>query len=441
MEKRVYIKTYGCQMNERESEGLAAVLRNGGYDIVNGEQAADIILLNSCSIREQAEIKAIGKSNLVARGKNREKLVGIIGCMAQNLGETIYKKSPPTRLIVGPNRIEKIPEYLDQLLRDKNHRITDIGMGTIDRQFAAAHDAKKVKASMFVSIMQGCNMHCAYCIVPQTRGPEQYRPMEDIIHEIEWLAKRGTKEITLLGQIVNNYGTNRMPFINGKSPFVQLLEKIQTVDGIHRIRFMSPHPKGFRFDLIDTYQNLSKLCPHAHLPLQSGSDGMLRAMKRPYKVEQFLSIVRALREKIPTISISTDIIVGFPGETENDFLATCAVFDEVKFDMAFIFKYSARPGTAAEQFSNQIPQELKEARHQILLKKVEYYSRQYNKSMVGAVKEVLVEGVARRGQGHYESYTPEHKKVIFTGTENLIGQIINVRIEHCTTSTLLGEII
>ncbi|MDR0740446.1 MAG: tRNA (N6-isopentenyl adenosine(37)-C2)-methylthiotransferase MiaB [Puniceicoccales bacterium] len=441
MEKRVYIKTYGCQMNERESESLEAILGNCGYEMVNDEHSADIILLNTCSVREQAEAKAIGKSNLIARGKNREKLIGIVGCMAQNLGENLYKKSPPTRLIVGPNRIEKIPEYLDQLIRDKDRRITDIETGPIDRQFVAAHNEKKVKASMFVSIMQGCNMRCAYCIVPKTRGPEQYRLMEDIIDEIRLLAERGAKEVTLLGQIVNHYGANRMPSMDGKSPFVQLLEKIQRIDGICRIRFMSPHPNGFKSDLIESYGKLSKLCPHVHLPLQSGSDKILRAMKRSYQCEQFLSIVTALRERIPTISISTDIIVGFPGETEEDFQRTCAIFDHIKFDMAFIFKYSIRPETAAEQLGDRIPQEVKEARNQILLQRVEYYSRQYNESMVGMVKKVLVEAPAKHGEGRLEGYTPEHKKAIFAGTEDLIGQIVDIRIKSHTTSTLLGKII
>jgi tRNA-2-methylthio-N6-dimethylallyladenosine synthase len=441
MEERIYIKTYGCQMNERESEGLGGLLRDYGYEIVGDEQAADIILLNTCSIRERAEAKAIGKSNLISRGKNQSKLIGIIGCMAQNLGEAIYKKSPHTRLIVGPNRIERIPEYLDLLIRDRDRRITDIEISSIGQQFAAVHDEKRIKASMFVSIMQGCNMHCAYCIVPKTRGPEQYRPMEAIADEIRWLAERGTKEITLLGQIVNNYGTHQMPFINGKSPFVQLLEKIQNIDGIRRIRFLSPHPKGFKSDLIDAYQNLPKLCPHVHLPLQSGSDRILKAMKRPYKRGQFLSIVDTLREKIPTISISTDIIVGFPGEMEEDFRATCDAFDRVKFDMSFIFKYSTRPGTPAEQLDNQIPQEIKEERNQILLKKSEQYSREYNQNMVGKTKEILVETRAKYGQNQFEGRTPEGKKVIFTGTESTIGQFLNVQIERYSTSTLLGKMI
>jgi tRNA-2-methylthio-N6-dimethylallyladenosine synthase len=441
MGKRIYIKTYGCQMNERESESLGAVLENCGYEIAGDEGSADIILLNTCSVREQAEAKALGKSNLISRGKNREKLIGIIGCMAQNLAPILLQKSPGVRLIVGPSRIAKIPEYLEQLLGDKNCRIIDAEMDSIDPHFAAAHNEKTIKASMFVSIMQGCNMGCAYCIVPKTRGPERYRPMEEIVREIRWLAERGTKEVTLLGQIVNNYGTNRMPYVKGKSPFVQLLEKIQQIDGICRIRFLSPHPKGFKSDLIDAYSKLSKLCPQVHLPLQSGSDGILKAMKRPYNGEQFLAIVGALREKIPTMAISTDIIVGFPGETERDFQGTCDLFDAVKFDMAFIFKYSARPGTIAAEWGDPIPREIKESRHQMLLKKTECYSRRYNESMVGATKEVLVESRAKRGQWKLEGFTAERKKVIFTATEDLIGRMVGVHIEGSTTSTLLGKVI
>jgi tRNA-2-methylthio-N6-dimethylallyladenosine synthase len=428
-------------MNERESESLAAMLGDSGYEMVGEEESADIILLNTCSVREQAEAKAIGKSNLISRGKNREKLVGIIGCMAQNLADILPKKSPNTRLIVGPDRIEKVPEYLDQLLRDSNRRIIDTEMGAIDPHFAAARDEKKVKTSMFVSIMRGCNMGCAYCIVPKTRGPERYRPMEEIVDEIRWLAERGTKEVTLLGQIVNNYGTHRLPYVNGKSPFVQLLEKIQQIGGIRRIRFLSPHPKGFRSDLIDAYQNLPKLCPQVHLPLQSGSDAVLRTMKRPYGGEQFLAIVAALREKIPTIGLSTDIIVGFPGEMETDFEKTCDFFDKVKFDMAFIFKYSARPGTAAERLGDPIPREVKEVRNQILLEKVERYSRRYNELAVGKVKKVLVESWAKRGQRRLEGFSPERKKVIFAGTEDLIGRTVDVLIESCTTATLFGKMI
>jgi tRNA-2-methylthio-N6-dimethylallyladenosine synthase len=440
MDRRVYIKTYGCQMNERESEGLAAILQGRGYQIVDHENFADIILLNTCSVREPAEAKALGKSNIVARGKNQGKLIGLMGCMAQNFGERLLQKSPRTRLIVGPNAVAKVPEYLDRLLADQNLRIIDTEMHPIVPDFAAIHDKNRLKASMFVSIMQGCNMGCSYCIVPRTRGREQYRSPDAIVGEIRWLAENGTREVTLLGQIVNRYGIHQMATLRGKSPFVQLLEKIQEIEGIRRIRFLSPHPTGFKSDLIDAYKNLSKLCPQVHLPLQSGSDQVLRAMRRPYTGEQFLWIVEALRKNIPTLSISTDIIVGFPGETEEDFQRTCDLFDAVGFDMAFIFKYSVRPGTMAEQLGDQIPQEIKEVRNQILLKKVEHCSQMYNKTMVGTEREILVEREARRGENQFEGRTPEHKKVIFTGTGALVGQFVTVKIDRCTTSTLFGTI-
>jgi tRNA-2-methylthio-N6-dimethylallyladenosine synthase len=293
---------------------------------------------------------------------------------------------------------------------------------------------------MFVSIMQGCNMKCSYCIVPYTRGPEQYRDMDSIINEIKFLAKNGTKEVMLLGQIVNNYGIGKYPYSENKSPFVQLLEKIQEIDGIERIRFMSPHPKGFRDDLIDLYGSLSKLCLHVHLPLQSGSDKILKAMHRPYTREKFLEIVEKLRKNAPSISISTDIIVGFPGETEEDFKCTCDIFDAVKFDMAFIFKYSIRPGTPAGEMDMQIDEKIKEERNQILLRKLEKYSEEYNKKMIGKTCSVLVDGIAKRGDGCLCGKISENKKVIFHGDKNLIGRFVNVKITDSSQSTLLGTI-
>jgi tRNA-2-methylthio-N6-dimethylallyladenosine synthase len=428
-------------MNERTSEGLVALLQDRGYVVVDDEHCAEVILLNTCSVRAQAEAKAIGKANLVCQRQSQRKLIGVLGCMAQRLGKALYQKSPSTRLIVGPNCIEKVPAYLDQLIAHPRERILDIQMRPMDRKLAAAHDENKFQPSAFVSIMQGCNMRCTYCVVPETRGPEQYRPIKDILQEIQRLSAHGTKEVTLLGQIVNHYGIGQMPFRDEKSPFVQLLEEIQGIAGIHRIHFMSPHPAEFRKDLIDAYSRLSKLCPHVHLPLQSGSDSILKAMKRSYNSAQFLSIVQALRQRVPTISISTDIIVGFPGETEEDFQMTCAMFDDIKFDMAFVFKYSMRPGTVAEQLGDQISQEIKDERNQILLEKVKQYSQAYNETMVGQVKEILVEHCAKRGQGQFEGRTPEHKKVIFAAEEALIGQLVQVKIERCATSTLFGKIV
>lgn len=436
MEQTVYIKTYGCQMNERESEALATVLRQAGYQLVDRENDAAVILLNTCSVREQSELKAIGKSNLLGRTAHAP-VIGILGCMAQNLGASLLKKIPQVRLIVGPSNIAKVPELLAELRQHPEQRFIETDYGEIDAVFAQAHDPEHVPISAYVSIMQGCNMHCAYCIVPKTRGPERYRPMEEILREIQWLSERGTKEVTLLGQIVNHYGglVGR-----GKSLFVQLLEGVQEIAGIERIRFTSPHPQGFREDLIDAYRDLSKLCPYVHLPLQSGSDKILRAMRRPYTQRSFLAIVKALRERVPTISISTDIIVGFPGETEEDFQQTCETFDAVRFDMAYLFKYSIRPGTVAETLKDQVEQGVKEARHQILQQKLEQYSRAYHQAMVGKTYQVLVEKPARRGQSRLEGRTPEHKKVIFEGPQALMGQIVPVRITSASVSTLEGII-
>lgn len=435
-------------MNERESEALAAVLKQAGYVLVDNEEMADIVLLNTCSVRDQAERKATGKANLLSRPQTRPlqkskppKFIGILGCMAQNLGEALLKQIPNARLIVGPTQIARVPEYLEFLLKNPAERVVDVTYGPIDTSFTSAHDLQNVKPSAYVSIMQGCNMHCAYCIVPKTRGPEQYRPMPDIIQEIAWLAQHGTKEVTLLGQIVNRYGFGQFPTLNGKSPFVQLLEQIQAIDGIQRIRFTSPHPTGFREDLIDAYKNLSKLCPYVHLPVQSGSNKILKTMRRPYTREQFLAIVDALRERIPTISISTDVIVGFPGETDADFEETVTLFDVIRFDMAYIFKYSIRPGTVAEALGDQLPDTVKEQRNQILLQKLASYSLAYNEQMLGKVYEVLVDGKARRGKRRLEGRTPEHKKVIFEGSENLIGQLVKVQITSAFASTLEGKLI
>lgn len=437
MQIPVYIKTYGCQMNERESEAIKADLIDNGFTITDNEQDAEVVLLNTCSVRKLAEIKAIGKANYFYRDK--KKLIGIVGCMAQNLGYTLKKKYPWISLIVGPTGIHNISKYIHQILNKETDFICNTSFTGINENFTSKHNIHNIKSSMFVSIMQGCNMKCSYCIVPYTRGPEQYRNMDSIVDEIKFLADNGTKEVMLLGQIVNNYGLGKYQYIHNKSPFVQLLEKIQDIDGIERIRFMSPHPKGFKDDLISLYGSLSKLCLHVHLPLQSGSDKILKAMHRPYTRNKFLEIVEKLRSNAPTISISTDIIVGFPGESDDDFQCTCDIFDAVKFDMAFIFKYSIRPGTPAGEMNMQIDDKIKEIRNEILLKKLDKYSEEYNKKMVGKICSVLVDGPAKRGDQCLCGKISENKKVIFHGDTDNIGHFVNVQITDTLKSTLLGE--
>ena len=443
---RVYIKTYGCQMNERDSEAVASMLRGRGYSIVDSEADADVVLLNTCSVRDQAEQKAIGKAGRLQREKRRNKLqlLGVMGCMAQNRGRDLLDNLPDLDLVVGTQKFHQVPDHLDNLLASlkglgpRPSTIVDLEAEAGSQNTIRGHGAER-KVTAFVSIMQGCNMKCAYCIVPKTRGEERARPMEDIVEEVRELAANGTKEITLLGQIVNHYGKREFPMAGGKSPFVQLLEKVHAVDGIERIRFTSPHPVGFRQDLVEAYRDLPKLCEYIHFPMQSGSDRVLRAMRRPYSREKFLRIVEALRTANPAMYFSTDVIVGFPGETDEDFAQTVTLFDEVKFDMAFIFKYSVRSGTEAEEMGDTIAKEIKEERNQVLLERLEKWSTARNEALIGTVQEVLVEGPARKGEGMFMGKNRGNRKVLFPGSARQVGELIPVKIHRATTTVLLGE--
>ena len=443
---RVYIKTYGCQMNERDSEAVSSKLRARGYSIVYDEKTADVVLLNTCSVRDQAEQKAIGKAGYLAsrKKKNPNFVFGVMGCMAQNHGEDLLDRLPDLDLIVGTQKIHRIPDHLDNLvstitgLGPSPQTIIDLGDEEDSQNEIREHTPDQLKVSAFVSIMQGCNMNCAFCIVPKTRGEERYRPIEHIVAEVEALVSSGTREVTLLGQIVNAYGRGHIPYSKGKSPFVQLLEAIHEVNALERIRFTSPHPVGFGKDLVNAYRELPKLCEYAHLPVQSGSNRILKAMNRPYSKEKFHRIVDSLRESVPDIHLSTDIIVGFPGETEADFEQTKTLFEDVGFEMAFIFKYSIRTGTKAADMADQIPRETKEARNQELLRILEKSSLRRNETLVGTSQQVLVEGPARKGEGKYIGRTRGFRKVIFPGNKRMVGQLLDVKIEEATVTVLHG---
>ena len=446
---RVYIKTYGCQMNERDSEAVAAMLREKGYAIVDSEHDADVILLNTCSVRDQAEQKAIGKAGHVMRRRkqNPNLVVGVMGCMAQNRGEDLVDSLPDLDLVVGTQKFHRVPDHLDNMLatlRGQGPRpdtVVDLAEESGSQNTIRSHVPDKRQVSAFVSIMQGCNMKCAYCIVPKTRGAERARPMDAILREIGDLAARGTREVTLLGQIVNQYGIREFPTVERKSPFVQLLEKVNAVEGIERIRFTSPHPVGFRDDLIECYARLPKLCEHLHFPMQSGSNRILKAMRRPYTIEKFRAIIDKIRAVRPDVSISTDIIVGFPGETEADFERTREAFASIGFDMAFLFKYSPRPGTSAEPLGDPVPKAVKEERNQILLDILGRHSLERNRSLVGGTQEVLLEGPAKRGENCFLGRTRGHRKVVVPASERLVGELVDVRVRSATASTLTGELV
>ena len=445
---RVYIKTYGCQMNERDSEAVRAMLRNRGYSLVESEYDADVVLLNTCSVRDQAEQKAIGKTGYLAKHKrtNPDFIIGVMGCMAQNRGAELLDTLPDLDLLVGTQKFHAVPDHLDHIIATQTGlgprpaTVVDLDEEVGSQNTIRQHMDDERQVSAFVSIMQGCNMKCAFCIVPKTRGSERCRPIEAIVEEVEELAAQGTREVTLLGQIVNSYGRREIPFRNGKSPFVQLLEKVQEVKGIERIRFTSPHPRGFKQDLVEAYRDLPKLCEYVHLPAQSGSDRMLKLMNRPYTRDRYLEIVKSLRSVVPDMYFSTDMIVGFPGETQEDFDLSCELFEEVAFDMAFIFKYSIRTGTPAASMPDQVSENTKAERNQTMLDLLGRTSLARNQSLVGTIQEVLIEGKAKRGE-LYQGKTRGFRNCLFEATDRLVGELVQVKISRATQSSIYGDLL
>lgn len=444
----VHIKTYGCQMNERDSDQVAKMLADRGYRMTPDEADADVILLNTCSVRDMAEQKAIGKMGMLRKlRKSRPHLVlGYLGCMAQARGDTLLKTSPDVDLVVGTQKFHRVADYVDELLRQRlEERMDDqrIPIVDVDEEEGSAttirdQDLAAGQCAAFVSIMQGCNMYCAFCIVPQTRGAERGRPIEEIVAEVRGLAARGVREVTLLGQIVNLYGRHELPLKDGVSPFVQLLEAVSDVDGIDRVRFTSPHPIGFKSDLIAAFGRLPKLVEHVHLPLQSGSDRILKIMRRGYTADAFRKLVARLRAERPGIAITTDIIVGFPGETDADYAATRALADEVGFDNAFVFRYSPRQNTPAATMEAQVPEEVKEWRNKDLLDVVNKHVARHLDALVGQQVQILCEGVSRNNPQRLSGRTRTNKIVVFEGEAGQVGRILDVRIDRASSSTLYG---
>ncbi|MEY2407363.1 MAG: tRNA-2-methylthio-N6-dimethylallyladenosine synthase [Verrucomicrobiota bacterium] len=441
----VYIKTYGCQMNERDSEAVAAQLVAKGYSLALSEHVADVVLLNTCSVRDMAEQKALGKMTTLigqARKDRPGQLFGFMGCMAQSRGKELIDRLPDVDLVLGTQKFHRAAEYIDDLLGGKRRQIVDVA--DEDRSEAKIREhvlnGKGQRAvSAFVSIMQGCNQHCTFCIVPFTRGAERSRDIPDIVAECRELVGRGVKEITLLGQIVTSYGKRDIPPRDGVSAFVQLLEAVHDVEGLERIRFTSPHPKGYGADLIEAYGRLPKLVESAHIPVQSGSDRMLKAMHRGYTRERFLAIVDKLRGVRPGIGLTTDIIVGFPGETEEDFLETLSLVAEAGFHNAFIFKYSPRRDTPAAALPGQVPDEVKEERNHRLLERVNQQGARHYAALIGQRRQILVEGPSRKNAARLMGRTRCNKIVVFEGAERHRGQLMDVKLTRAGSFTLYGD--
>jgi len=462
--RSVFIKTYGCQMNERDSEAVAAQLVAKGYTLAPSEAAADVILLNTCSVRDFAEQKAIGKMQNLAADvrKNRPDVVlGFMGCMAQSRGQELIDRLPDVDLVLGTQKFHHAADYLDEILAGCRDKIVDVAAepgseATIREHLLNGSGKKSITA--YVSIMQGCNQRCTFCIVPDTRGEERSRSIPDIVAECRQLVSQGVKEITLLGQIVTSYGkrekrdewrvardaggsfpspVTRHP--SRTSPFVQLLDAVHEIEGLERIRFTAPHPKGYGDDLIQAYARLPKLVESAHLPVQSGSDRVLKLMHRGYTRERFLGLVKKLRRAKSNIGITTDIIVGFPGETEDDFEQTLALAREVEFDNAYIFKYSQRRDTPAAEMPGQVPLKIREERNHRLLETVNEIGKRKYDAFIGRRTQILVEGPSKKNPARMTGRTRCNKIVVFDGAERHRGQLLDVKITRAGSFTLYGD--
>ena len=449
---KVFLKTYGCQMNERDSEQVARDLVGRGYELTDNEQGADVVLINTCSVRDMAEQKALGKMGMLARlrqGKP-EMVFGFLGCMAQSRGAELVRDMAHVDLVVGTQKFHKVADYVDQLylrrvslrerlMDDERLSIVDVDEEAGSQGTIREHVLKPRQATAFVSIMQGCNMHCTFCIVPSTRGSERSRGIADIVSEVEDLVSRGVREVTLLGQIVNLYGRHEFEKLDDKSPFVQLLEAVHAVEGLRRLRFTSPHPIGFRADLVECYTRLPKLMPHVHLPLQSGSDRILKAMHRTYTAAKYLALVDSLRAARPDVAITTDVIVGFPGESDEDFAATREFVRGIGFDNAFVFKYSARRDTPAAAMEGALEEPVKEKRNKELLALVDESAKRRNEALVGKYVEILCEGPSKTNPDRLMGRSPGNKIVIFEGSERHIGEVFDVQIDRSAGFSLFGN--
>jgi tRNA-2-methylthio-N6-dimethylallyladenosine synthase len=454
---KFFIKTYGCQMNERDSEQVAHSLIARGYEPVAHESEADVVLLNTCSVRDMADQKALGKMGMLGRmAKERPHVVfGFLGCMAQARGEVLLENLPHVDLVVGTQKFHRVADYVEELVAKKTARAADApyqSSAMDDLRFSIVDIAEEPgsqstirnqqlaprQATAFVSIMQGCNMRCTFCIVPQTRGAERSRSINEIVREVRDLVVHGVKEVTLLGQIVNLYGCHEFPKRDGKSPFVQLLEAVNEIDGLERLRFTSPHPIGFRDDLIDAISRLPKLTEHVHLPLQSGSNKILKAMHRAYTAEKYVDLVKRIRHAREGIAITTDIIVGFPGETDDDHKRTRDLVEELQFDNAFVFRYSPRRDTPAAEMRDQIDERIKERRNQDLLQLVNESTRRSGERLVGRALQVLCEGPSKTNPTRLMGRTRTNKIVVFEGNEKLIREIFDVQVQRSNGFSLYG---
>ncbi|PWW47897.1 tRNA-i(6)A37 thiotransferase enzyme MiaB [Melaminivora alkalimesophila] len=436
---KVFIKTFGCQMNEYDSDKMADVMQAAeGYQPTDDPEQADLILFNTCSVREKAQEKVFSDLGRVKHLKERGVLIGVGGCVASQEGEEIIRRAPFVDVVFGPQTLHRLPELLQARARTQRPQV-DISFPEIEK-FDHLPPARVEGASAFVSIMEGCSKYCSYCVVPYTRGEEVSRPFEDVLVEVAGLAEQGVKEVTLLGQNVNAYA-GAMGETAEKADFALLLEYVAEIPGIERIRYTTSHPNEFTPRLIAAYDRIPKLVSHLHLPVQHGSDRILMAMKRGYTAMEYKSTIRKLRAIRPDMAMSSDFIVGFPGETEEDFAKLMKLIDEVRFDNSFSFIFSPRPGTPAANLHDETPHDVKLRRLQELQAVINRNILEISQERVGTVQRILVEGASKRDGNELMGRTECNRVVNFAGHARLIGRMIDVRITEARTYTLRGEVV
>jgi len=439
MPKKVFIKTFGCQMNEYDSDKMQDVMHAAeGYEPTQDVEQADLILFNTCSVREKAQEKVFSDLGRVKHLKEKGVLIGVGGCVASQEGAAIIARAPYVDVVFGPQTLHRLPDLLAKRASSGKPQV-DISFPEIEK-FDHLPPARVEGASAFVSIMEGCSKYCSYCVVPYTRGEEVSRPFEDVLVEVAGLADQGVKEITLLGQNVNAYrGT--MGDTADIADFATLLDYVHDIPGIERIRYVTSHPNEFTQSLIDAYARLPKLVNHLHLPVQHGSDKILMAMKRGYTAMEYKSTIRKLRAIRPDLAMSSDFIVGFPGETDEDFNKMMRLIDDVGYDTSFSFIYSPRPGTPAANIKDDTPHSVKLKRLQHLQATVDKSVEAISASRLGTVQRVLVEGPARKTPNALFGRTECNRPVVFTGPDRLIGQLVDIRITEAPMRSLRGEVV
>jgi tRNA-2-methylthio-N6-dimethylallyladenosine synthase len=474
--KRFYIRTFGCQMNERDSEIIFSMMMQEGYSPAQSYEDTDLIIFNTCSVRKHAEDRVWGKLEELKRLKSRDEsirlalcgkrfepktanrkpqtgqiispIIGLVGCMGKAYGKEIFKRLPHVDFVCGPSNIYDIPSLVDKVLSGKRHITAIKKVKRPVKKERALHNSGPVRA--FVNITQGCNNFCSYCIVPFVRGREMSRPQKDIIDEIKQLAGDGTKEVTLLGQNVNSYKSQVTGYrLQVTEDFVNLLEEVNNIKGLERIRFMTSHPKDANADLFKAIASLDKVCEHLHLPIQSGSDRILKLMNRGYTRVHYLKLIDGIRKAVPDCAITTDIIVGFPSESEKDFKDTYDILKQIEFDSAFIFKYSPRPFAKASKMDDDVDIEVKKERNQVLLRLQDTISQKKTRHLVGTVENALGLSIAKKkpdssndlSATYIKARTRKNYQAVCKGNKVLIGKIFNIKIKDTQDNTLIGDII